>query len=160
MGLNFLVIMSPKTKTKNLVPYWPHEHSDQFLIQPRVSIPISEMMRSPSNQKLSTRNRGNYPSAFNRRQRIQYNANTKYPNSQRNTDDGVLFLSKRRRALPTNEEVKATKKAKEITNQNKESCRYSNTSLCHKIMSTYEHGMHLSDFQFGPHNFQKVIQYL
>ena len=34
MGLNFLVIMSPKTKTKNLVPYWPHEHSDQFWSNP------------------------------------------------------------------------------------------------------------------------------
>ena len=49
-------------------------------------------MRSPVNQRLSTRNRGNRPPASNRRQRIQYNANTKYHNSQRNTD-GVLFFS-------------------------------------------------------------------
>ena len=87
------------------------------------------------NQQLLSRNRRN------RRNRIRANRDpivfvvkTTYVNSSR-TADGVLILSKRKRALPTAEEVE-DKKKKKVDIQTKQ---VSLTALRHTVVNLYEH---------------------
>ena len=79
----------------------------------------------------------------------------KYENSSR-TADGIFVISKRKRAPPTEEE-KERKRQKQIaikTQQVALSC------FRHKVIGIYNHGMHLPEWQFGPKNTKKIIEFL
>ena len=115
-------------------------------------------MRSPAtNRRRSTRNRRNRqpqtPPAL--RTPIVFESKTKYINSTRNAED-VLILSRRKRALPTEEEI-AERKRKKFEVKCK---RQSLISLSHKVVTLWQYGMHTQDRQFGPHNNKEIISFL
>ena len=104
------------------------------------------------------RNRALPPHSPNQRQaalQIPFTPKPKYRNSFRN-DDGVLFLSKRKRSPPTPAEIEG-KKRKKIGIQTAE---VSLIALRHKVVSLWEHGMHTNDLQFGPGSSTKIIQWM
>jgi hypothetical protein len=112
-------------------------------------------MRSPTNQRRRRlRNRQPTPPA-NQRARIVFEPKLKYANSSR-TENGVLILSTRKRAPPTEAE-------KEVKRQRKVAVKVKQVSLValrHKIIAIYEHGVHTNEFQFGPQETPKIVQFL
>ena len=113
-------------------------------------------MRSPSaNQRLRSRHNRQPTTPANHRPEIVFEPKLKYANSSR-TADGVLILSKRKRVPPTETE-------KEIKRQRKIAVKVKQVSLValrHKIITIYEHGIHLPNFQFGPKETPKIVAYL
>ena len=113
-------------------------------------------MRAPraNQRRRSLRNR-QPTTPPNQRPRIVFEPKLKYANSSR-TADGVLILSKRKRAPPTEAE-------KEIKRQKKLAIKVKQISLIalrHKIIGIYEHGIHLPNFQFGPKKPVQIVAYL
>ena len=112
-------------------------------------------MRSPANQRRRRlRNRQPTP-PVNHRARIVFEPKLKYANSSR-TENGVLILSTRKRAPPTEAE-------KEVKRQRKVAIKVNQVSLValrHKIIAIYEHGVHTNEFQFGPQETPKIVQFL
>ena len=113
-------------------------------------------MRSPAaNQRRRNRRNSQLTTSTNERPYIVWEPKLKYANSSR-TADGVLILSKRKRAKPTEVE-------KEIKRQKKIDIKVKQVSLIalrHKIIGIYNHGIHLPNFQFGPKETSKIITYL
>ena len=117
-------------------------------------------MRSPAanQRRRSTRGRRfRQPTTPpNRRPRIEYEPKVKYALSTR-TEDGVLVVSARKRAPPTEAEREA-KKARKIQVQTK---KVSILSLRHKIIGLWQHGMNMPPrFVFPPHKRPKIVEYL
>ena len=118
-------------------------------------------MRSLANQRRSTRiarNRQQPPTPPNQNARaeIRFTPKRKYRNSRRNAN-GVLFLSKRRRALPTAEE-KEERERKKITIKTKQVFK---SSLQHQTISLYENGCNKNDqWRFPPRSSANIISFL
>ena len=100
------------------------------------------------------RNRTQPPCSPNQRRSLQipFTPKTKYRNSFRN-DDGILFLSKRKRSPPTAAELEARKR-KKITIK---TGQISLIALRHKVISLWEHDMHTNDLQFSPGSSKQII---
>ena len=114
-------------------------------------------MRSPANQRRSRRNRRNRQPAANQvpGDAIVFSPKTKYQNSRQNAA-GVLILSKRKRPLPTAEEITARKQKKvDVKCQ-----RQSIVVLSHRVITLWQFGMHTEQFQFGPSNNPKIVEFL
>lgn len=117
-------------------------------------------MRSPANQRRSTRNRRNRqtpetPPNRNASRTIAFIPKTKYRNSYKNAD-GVLVLSKRRRRVISDEEKELRKRRKLVIQEKKVSL----ISLRHKVINLWQHGMHTEEFQFGPGQSKKIVEFL
>ena len=113
-------------------------------------------MRAPAaNQRRRFRRNRQPPEPANRRPRIAFVAKLKYANSSR-TADGVLILSTRKRAAPTEQE-RAAKRQKQIDIKTK---KVSLVALRHKIFGIYQHGICLPNLQFGPKETPKIVLYL
>ena len=115
----------------------------------------STNQRALRRSRRNRRNRQQPETPPNRRQRVQFSPKLKYENSLR-TEDGVFFLSKRKRAPPTAEELEARKRKKFAIEVGKISL----IALRHKVISLWETGMCTSDLQFGPGQSKKIIQWL
>ena len=106
------------------------------------------------------RNRPLQPHSPNQKQdsrppQIVFTPKLKYRNSFTN-NDGVFFLSKRKRSPPTPEEI-------EQANQKKRAIQTAKVSLIalrHEVISIWKHGIHTQQFQFGPGCSKKVIQWM
>ena len=114
-------------------------------------------MLSPVNRRRSTRNRRNRqpqtpPVPGNS---ISFSPKVKYRNSRRNAN-GVLILSKRKRPLPTAEEI-AVRKQRKLGVKCK---RQSLIALSHKVVALWQYGMNTNQLQFGPGNSAKIIEFL
>ena len=113
-------------------------------------------MNSPATNQRRRSLRNRQPTTpANHRPRIVFEPKLKYANSSR-TADGVLILSKRKRTPPTEAE-KERKKQRKIAIKAKQVAL---VSLRHKIITIYEHGIHTADFQFGPKQAPKIIEFL
>ena len=115
-------------------------------------------MRSPTaNRRRSMRNRRNRqpqtPPA--RGNPLVFQTKTKYQSSSRNAD-GVLILSRRKRPLPTAEEVEARKRKKLAIKCKRQSL----ISLSHQVNAIWEYGMLTAERQFGPANSREIISWL
>ena len=113
------------------------------------------MRSSSTNQRLRSRRNRQPTTPANHRSRIVFEPKLKYVNSSR-TADGMLILSKRKRAPPTEAE-KELKKQRKIAVKVKQ---VSLVALRHTIIAIYEHGIHLPNFQFGPKETAKIVTYL
>ena len=98
------------------------------------------------NQRLRNRNRPPI---------IPFVPKFKYQHSLRTAHD-LFVLSKRKRAVTTEAE-KELKRKKKLEIKVKE---VDLISLRHKVIGIYQHGMHLPNWQFGPRNTKKIIEYL
>ena len=113
-------------------------------------------MRSPSTNQRRRSSPNRQPStSANQRPAIVFAPKLKYSNSVYN-DKGVLVVSKRKRALPTAEEVEV-KKARLLQIKVKQ---VSLVNLRHKIIALWEYGMHTDNLQFGPKSSKKIIEFL
>ena len=109
-----------------------------------------------TNRGRRRRNRRNRQSANQNRAPVVFEPDTKYQFSKHNAD-GVFILSRRKRALPTTEELEA-KKQKKVQIKTKQIAR---SNLSHKVIALYEHGCYMPpDFQFGPKKPSKIIAFL
>ena len=116
-----------------------------------------------TNQTPLRRSRRNLRNRRNRHQpetppnppRVQFETKLKYENSLRNEDD-VFFLSNRKRALPTAEELEVRKRKKFAV----QVAKVSIVALRHKVVSLWEHGMCTNDLQFGTGASKKIIQWM
>ena len=114
-------------------------------------------MRSPTNRRRSARNRRNrqpqtppVPGDS-----LVFSPKLKYRNSRRDAN-GVLILSKRKRPLPTAQELAARKQRKlEVKCK-----RQSFIALSHKVIAFWQYGMNTDQLQFGPKNSAKIIEFL
>ena len=95
------------------------------------------------------------PPNQNQRPEIVFSPKLKYANSSR-TRDGVLVVSSRKRAATTSEEIEA-KKQRKIQIQVKQVAL---SSLRHKIICIWEHGINTQDFRFGPKENVQIISFL
>ena len=91
----------------------------------------------------------------NESSRIIFTPKLKYRNSFVN-DKGVLILSKRKRSAPTVEEIERRQQKK----RNIQIAEVSLIALRHEVISIWQHGMYKEDFQFGPKNSKKVIEWM
>ena len=100
------------------------------------------MLRSPANQNRRTRGQRNRGEPTNQRRRfpIRFVPKTKYDNSFRDVN-GVLFLSTRKRALPTPEQLEAKKRKKEEIRVK----HIRKSTLQHKVIVFYEYGCNVND---------------
>ena len=113
-------------------------------------------MRSPaSNQRQRSRRNRQPTTLTNQRPYIVWEPKLKYANSSR-TANGLFVVSSRKRVRPTEAE-KEVKRQKQIAIKVKQ---VSLIALSHKIIGIYEHGIHLPNFQFGPKETPKIIDYL
>ena len=114
-------------------------------------------MSSSANHRRSTRNRRNRqpqtpPAPGNS---VAFSPKTKYNNSRQNAV-GVLILSQRKRPLPTVEQITVRKQRKiEVKCR-----RQSIIALSHRVVTLWQFGMHTDQFQFGPSNGKKIIEFL
>ena len=116
------------------------------------------MLRSPVNQNHRTRGQRNRGETANQNRRfpIRFVPKTKYDNSFRDAN-GILFLSTRKRPLPTAEQVEAKKKRKEEIRAK----HIHKSTLQHRVIAFYEYGCNLDDvWSFGPGCSKKIIQFL
>ena len=116
------------------------------------------MRSSATNQiqvRRSRRNRNRVTANQSREHVIRFVPKTKYRNSYR-TADGVLVVSKRKRAPPTPAEMEA-KKARLLQIKIKQ---VSLVNLRHKIIALWQFGMHTEDLQFGPKSSKKIIEFV
>ena len=90
-----------------------------------------------------------------RAQRIIFSPKLKYRNSFRN-EDGVLILSKRKRASPTAEEIARRKRKK----RNIQIAKVSLIALRHEVVNLWKYGMHTDQFQFPPKSGKHIISFL
>ena len=99
------------------------------------------MMRAINQNHLSrnVRNRRNRQAPTN--PHIPFVPKTKYENSGLNVD-GVFVLTKRKRRLPTHDEI-AVKRQKKL---DVKIAKVSMVVLRHKIVNLWNHGMHTADF--------------
>ena len=116
-------------------------------------------MRAPAaNQRRSKRNRRNrnlqQPSA-NQRTTLQFVPKLKYSGSSENAD-GIFFVTKRKRAAPTPDEIEAKKMRQLEVNQRK----YFALSLRHKVINMWLHGANFNEWQFAAGQTKKIIQFL
>ena len=91
----------------------------------------------------------------NQREAIVFEHKATYDNSW-TTANGVLVLSKRKRAGPTAEE-KERKRQKQRETKIKQVAR---EVLYSKIIGIYENGINTEDWQFGPNQRPKIADYL
>lgn len=135
-----------------------HINLDNFCSFCRTSVLISVRTMISTNQiRRSSRicNRTLPTSPTNQSQVTAFTPKLKYINSFANTD-GVFFLSKRKRTPPTAEELESRKQKKRSIQIRKVSL----VALRHKVVSIWEHGMHTPEFQFGPGNSAKIIEWM
>ena len=124
------------------------------------------MSRSPSTNQTplrrsrrNRRNRQQPETPPNQRpprvQRINFSPKLKYRNSFRN-NEGVLILSKRKRPLPTPQEIAAKKQKKfEIKCR-----RQSVIALSHEVVALWKHGMNTEELKFEAKQAKKIVAYL
>ena len=116
-------------------------------------------MRAPAaNQRRSTRNRQstrNRRNAANQSTSLAFTPKLKYSESSVN-DNGVFMLTKRKRALPTPEEIEAKKMRKLQVQQRK----YLVLSLRHKVVNMWLHGANCNDWNFAAGNARKIIEFM
>ena len=72
---------------------------------------------------------------------------------------GLLIFAKRKRNFLTPEEKFAAKETKRLKKVEISERKVKTALLRHKITSLWDHGMFMQDFQFGPHNSKKIIEY-
>ena len=118
------------------------------------------MLRTPpANQRRNRRNRQQPQPATptNQKEAIVYTPKLKYENSRTNVD-GLLILSKRRRALPTEEEKERKRQKQKQIKANHVQLSF----LQHKVVAFYEHGAFMSAYQFppGPKSSKHIIRFL
>ena len=118
-------------------------------------------MRAPTaNRRRSRRNRRNsqQPSTASNEHSpnlIPFSPKLKYENSFVN-EKGVYVLSKRKR-MPLSDEEKQRRERKRIAIDTKKN---SLVRLRHKVCNLYEYDMHTENFQFGPGQSTKIIEFL
>ena len=116
-------------------------------------------MRSPAaNQRRSRRNRRNTRNrrnATNQRTVLNFTPKLKYSESSENAD-GVFFVTKRKRAAPTPEDIEAKKMRLLAIQQRK----YFALSLRHKVVNIWLHGANFNEWQFAAGQTRKVIEFL
>ena len=112
-------------------------------------------MRATNQNRLSrnVRNRRNRRAPAN--PRIVFVPKDKYMNSGVNAD-GVFVLTKRRRRLPTDDELAAKRKKQSDI----KIAKVSLVALRHKVVNLWKHGMHTADFKFGPGTAKKIIEFM
>ena len=116
-------------------------------------------MRAPaSDQKRSTRNRRhtrNRRSSANQRTALAFTPKLKYSESSEN-GNGVFIVTKRKRHVPTTEDVEAKKMWMLEVKQRK----YFVLSLRHKVVTMWLHGANFNDCQFVAGDTRKIIEFL
>ena len=83
-------------------------------------------------------------------QTIVYTPKLKYRNSFHNDND-VLFLSKHKHSPPTRAEIEHRKQKKNMSFK---------LTKSPSLLYIWQHGMHKENFQFGPKNSKKVIEWM
>ena len=112
-------------------------------------------MRATNQNRLSrnVRNRRNRHVSTN--PHIDFVPKEKYINSGVNAD-GVFVLTKRRRRLPTDDEL-AAKRKKQVDIK---IAKVSLVALRHKVVNLWKHDMYTADFKFGPGAAKKIIEFM
>ena len=116
------------------------------------------MISSAANQRRSTRNRRttrNRRNATNQRTVLHFTPKLKYSESSEN-ENGVFFVTKRKRVSPTTEDVESKKMRMLEVKQRK----YFALSVRHKVINMWLHGANFNEWQFAAGNTTKVIQFL
>ena len=118
------------------------------------------MRSTTSNQTRSTRNRGNrnrQPPANERTtlQNFEYTSKLKYCTSRVN-EDGVFMLTKRKRTLPSPQEIEAKRMWQLEVQQRK----YLVVALRHKVVNVWLHGCNFNEWEFAAGNASKIIKFL
>ena len=135
-----------------------HVNVANFCAFYRISVLISVRTMISTNQTRRSsriRNRALLPLSSNQGQSVSFTPKLKYRNSFAN-EDGVFFLSKRKRSPPTAAEIEE----REQKRQSIQIKKVSLVALRHKVVSIWEHGMHTTDFQFGSGNSAKIIKWM
>jgi len=116
-------------------------------------------MRSPAtNQRRSTRNRRssrNRRNGTNPRTELDFRPKLKYSESSQN-DNGVFIVTKRKRPVPTQEDIEAKKMRLLEVKQRK----YFVLALRHKVVSLWLHGANFGEWQFAANNARKIVEFL
>ena len=116
-------------------------------------------MKAPAaNQRRSRRNRrkrNRQQAPANQRTTLQFVPKLKYSGSSENAD-GIFFVTKRKRAAPTPDEIEAKKMRQLQINQRK----YFALSLRHKVVNMWLHGANFNGWQFAAGQTKKIIQFL
>ena len=134
---------------------WDTRKYRYFLIETPDSCPNFRKMRSTANRRRSTRNRRNRQQTANEREELQYTPKLKYSASCRN-EAGVFVVTKRKRALPSPEQIEA-KKMRQLQVQQR---KYFVLSLRHKVVNMWLHGSNFNNWQFAAGNTKKIIEFL
>ena len=122
-----------------------------------LSVPLTSS--SSTNQTPLRRSRRNRRNRTNRGQRvIQFESKTSYKFQK--LPCGLLIFGKRHRSFLTAEEQAAAKETKRLKKVEISERKVKTTLLRHKITSLWDHGMFMDNWQFGPHNAKKIIEYL
>ena len=112
-----------------------------------------------THNRRNSQNRRSYtpspPSNQRQRPEIVFEPKLKYANSS-HTHDGMLIVSKRKRSPPTPEKIEETKRKKMQIKVKQVAL----STLRHRIIGIWEHGINTQDFQFGPHNNSQIISFL
>ena len=135
-----------------------HTNVANFCSFYRISVLISVRTMISTNQTRRSsriRNRALLPLSSNQGQSVSFTPKLKYRNSFAN-EDGVFFLSKRKRSPPTAAEIEE----REQKRQSIQIKKVSLVALRHKVVSIWEHDMHTTDFQFGSGNSAKIIKWM
>ena len=121
------------------------------------SVPLTSS--SSTNQTPLRRSRRNRRNRTNRGQRVkQFESKTSY--KFKKLPCGLLIFGKRHRRFLTAEEQAAAKETKRLKKVEISERKVKTTLLRHKITSLWDHGMFMDNWQFGPHNSKKIIEYL
>jgi len=112
-------------------------------------------MRAATNRRRSTRNRRNRQQSANEQTTLVFSPKLKYSASCVN-DEGIFVVTKRKRALPTPEEIEA-KKMRALQVQQR---KYFTLSLRHKVINMWLHGANFNDWNFAAQNTTKIVQFL
>ena len=115
-------------------------------------------MRAAANRRRSTRNRRNRQQPTNEAPgtpTLRFSPKLKYLQSCHN-EDGIFMVSKRKRALPSPEEIEAKKMKKLQVAQRK----YFVVALRHKVINLWLHGANFGEWHFGAQQTRKCIEFL
>ena len=139
----------------------PLKRTQLFFVIPDFRLNIYPVMRSTaSNQTRASRNRDNrnrQPAANERTalRDFEYTPKLKYSSSRAN-ENGVFMATKRKRALPSPEEIEEKRMRKLEVQQRK----YFVVALRHKVVNMWLHGCNFNEWEFAARNTTKIVQLL